>query len=270
MRRDQPSSTAAVVAAARALIDRDASVDDFEDPYAEQLLPGLYRGVLSVPGFSHLLEPAARHFALRTAAIDDALRHTSGLEQVVILGAGLDARGWRMSDLREIPVFEVDHPSTQRYKKGLVASWERHPEHEFVAVDFQTDSLGGRLEEAGHDPKKVTVWVWEGVTMYLDLDAIDATLSTLARRSAPGSRLLVTYVEPSLAYTAIGLATRIFGEPLKTASKPDDMHTLLAEHGFELRRDTSGVDWRDRWAPDQWHLPAPIIAAEHLAVANRR
>lgn len=268
MRGDKPSSTAAMVAAARALVDDVGTMESFADQYARDLLPDLYRRGISTVGLGSLLMPAARHFALRTVAIDEGIRRAPALEQLVILGAGLDARAWRLPELVDVPVFEVDHPSTQRYKKERLDEWNVRSDHEFVAVDFQRDALDDELQSAGHDPNRATVWIWEGVTMYLESSAIDATLATLASRSAPRSRLLVTYVTPSLAFAAIGLATWLFGEPLRSASTPAEMQKRLTRHGFGVERDESGMDWRTRWAPDGIHLPGFVSRAERLATAD--
>jgi methyltransferase (TIGR00027 family) len=138
-----------------------------------------------------------------------------------------------------------------------------------VAVDFERDSLAERLEEAGHDPAQPTVWVWEGVTMYLGSDAIDATLKTVSQRSASGSRLLVTYLSPSFARQAVGFLTRFVGEPMRSQFSPEQMAARLGRFGFEVSRDECGVDWNERWARRRVPLPRFVLEAERLATADK-
>ena len=116
----------------------------------------------------------------RTVAIDDAVRAATA-PQVVILGAGLDGRAWRMPELRDVTVFEVDHPDSQRVKRARVSALEPVARDiRFVPVDFTRDRLDDALAAAGHDATRATTWIWEGVVMYLELSDIDATLSVIA------------------------------------------------------------------------------------------
>src|SRR5688500_18707239 len=91
---------------------------DVDDPLARTLLPApihLLADLAKLPLASSLARPLTfgllDHIALRTAAIDDAIRESvqAGVGQLVVLGAGLDARAYRMPELREVRVFEVDH-----------------------------------------------------------------------------------------------------------------------------------------------------------------
>ncbi|MFX8731535.1 class I SAM-dependent methyltransferase, partial [Acinetobacter baumannii] len=87
---------------------------------------------------------------------------------------GLDARAYRLRSLANATVFEVDHPDTQAYKLarvGDLASVARRLVH--VPVDFAMQSFAAALREAGFDPRARSVFVWEGVVMYLERAAID-------------------------------------------------------------------------------------------------
>src|SRR5207245_167359 len=133
----------------------------------------------------------AQMMAVRTVAIDEEVR-AAAAPQVVILGAGFDGRAWRMPELAGTVVFEVDHPDTQRDKVARAAALPRLArEIRFVPVDFTRESLEEKLAAAGHDPARPTTWLWEGVVMYLTRPEIQATLAVVARRSTPGSRLVI-------------------------------------------------------------------------------
>src|SRR3982751_6406139 len=163
--------------------------------------------------------------ALRTAAIDTAVRHAiaDGAGQLVILGAGYDGRAWRMSELAGVRVFEVDHPATQGDKRAHLA--ELPPPKgivSFVPIDFERESLDTVLERAGHDRSSLTCWIWEGVVMYLTREAMRASLAGVAQRSAPGSTLIVNYHTSRRGLLA-QLIFRLIGEPQISAWTPAEM-----------------------------------------------
>jgi methyltransferase (TIGR00027 family) len=173
----------------------------------------------------------------RTVEIDDAVRAVSSA-QLVILGAGLDGRAWRMPELRDVVVFEVDHPASQREKRvATVALTRTARDVRFVPVDFERDSLDEALAAAGHDLALSTTWVWEGVVMYLVLPDIEATLAVVERRSTAGSRLIVAYHAPAFMLHIIGRVVKRLGEPLRSSFTADAMRALLARYGFDMRRD---------------------------------
>jgi methyltransferase (TIGR00027 family) len=211
----------------------------------------------------------AQVMALRTAAIDEALRQAAH-EQVVILGAGLDGRAWRMPELEGATVFEVDHPDTQRAKQARVGALTATArEIRFVPVDFSRDPLEAALAGAGHDPKRPTTWIWEGVVMYLTLAEIEATLEVIAQRSAAGSRLVVLYHCPSVLLHLVGWFVRRMGEPLRSVFTPESMAGELRRHGFEAVRDEDLPALAARLGPA---LSGAVKPIRHLRVvtADRR
>ena len=113
------------------------------------------------------------HVLARTRAIDDTVRESLRGEatQVVILGAGYDSRAYRMQGpLRGATVFEVDLPPMQELKKlrQCARVLGRAPGNVvFVPIDLATEDLGPALRKAGYRRDCKTVFVWEGVSMYL-------------------------------------------------------------------------------------------------------
>ena len=287
MREDTPSSTAAAVAFARGVASLPArSQAPSPDPLAARMLPRRLGRVLD--GLSPLARRTGAvslalrygslglvdHVALRTAAIDRALGDAcrEGVAQVVILGAGLDARAWRLSALLGLTIFEVDHPATQRLKRSRVAGLDpRAAEVHFVPVDFAREDLGARLGEEGHDPDQPTFWIWEGVTMYLPVEAMCATLDVLARRSPPGSTLAVTYhSEQDRFWLAriprlVHLGFELLGEPLVNVMSSERFRALLGDAGWDVAADSGPRDWRRRY-----RYGGPLTIDERLVVAERR
>ncbi|MEW2132701.1 class I SAM-dependent methyltransferase [Streptomyces sp. NPDC005435] len=190
----------------------------------------------------------------RTVAIDDALRaRVTG--QLVILGAGLDTRAWRLAGLGDTDVWEVDHPASQEDKRARLA--EADPQVtarsvRFTPVDFAADDLGAALDAAGHDPSRPTTWLWEGVVPYLTREQVRATLAALTARTAPGSTLVLNYQSPSAKAAAGRLLTRLLGsaitagEPWRSLWKPHRMASLLAEYGLRVISDDSLLTLAER------------------------
>ncbi len=257
------------------------------DDHARALLPAWLRYPLRALEVEPRLLSAARlaslglldHVSLRTAAIDDELRTAlaRGARQLVILGAGLDARAYRLHDLHDVTAFEVDHPSTQAAKRSRLGSTEPTARSvTFVGVDFERDSLADRLAGAGHDVEQPTAWIWEGVTPYLRAEAIDATLQVLEARSAAASTLLTTYLTPSLVELALPVeivpkpilraSFSAIGEPIESAFEPDELRALLAAKSFELTSDSGSRDWAARFLVGE---PPRVVVSERLAVATR-
>ncbi len=254
------------------------------DPTVPWLLGGL-AGRLALAGRRTPLGTLLRwgslglvdHVVLRTEAIDRRLRRLledSGSGQLVVLGAGFDGRAWRLPCLRGVAVYEVDHPATAASKRDRAA--ERPPlaaSVRFVAVDFERDELGPRLLEAGYDPTRPSVWLWEGVTMYLATGAIEATLRHVAALTSPGSHLLLSYAAPPLVAPlprldpVVRAALAALGEPLRSVLPPERMHALLAEAGFTVREDSDEPQWGQE--AGQPSRPLPIARTERLLHAER-
>jgi methyltransferase (TIGR00027 family) len=185
---------------------------------------------------AHLAREAPMMVA-RTLKIDSAVRCAQAA-QVVILGAGLDGRAWRMPELDGSVVFEVDHPASQRDKRSRSERLKPTArEVRFVPIDFRHDDLAGALIAAGHDPMQSTTWIWEGVVMYLGRRDIEATLQVVQARSSPGSRLIIAYHQPALMLFVIALIVRFMGEPIRTVLTPRQMLNLLGRHAFKVRTD---------------------------------
>jgi methyltransferase (TIGR00027 family) len=238
-----------MVCAARAAAHGRTDVAAFADPTALSLLPedarqrverfrsGLRPRNLRERVGNAFLVKRSKMMVARTVAIDGVIR-TAASSQVVILGAGLDGRAWRMPELADVTVFEVDHPDSQREKRARAASLKQAARDvRFVPVDFTRDRLDDALASAGHDPERQTTWVWEGVVMYLERGDIEATLRAVEARSALGSRLVVVYQSPSIIRQVVGSFLALLGEPFRSSFTADEMRTLLARFGFAVVQD---------------------------------
>jgi methyltransferase (TIGR00027 family) len=256
MEDDRASASAVLVTKGRAVADGRLAVGRFHDPTARALLRedelvdvDVARAGVPPPGWSarmgyEMLQANAETMAPRTVAIDDAIRSAAS-PQVVILGAGLDGRAWRMDELATVDVIEVDHPASQRDKLtrlGPLTALARSVR--FVPVDLTVDDLDAALHGGGHRSTAPTTWVWEGVVPYLSPLEVEATVRIVAARSAPGSTLVVNDQTASVTATLGRLfarATRrddpLAQEPRRSHWSPDAIAALLGAHGFTVRAD---------------------------------
>jgi len=208
MKRNRSSLTAAGIAIVRAVeSEKPAAERICFDPYARRFAGvGLYyvMKIFTALGYADWRGPGVWEFlAARERYIDDHLEAclSEGLEQLVILGAGYDARAYRFEALKTgVKVFEVDHPATQAVKlKKVAAIFGAPPAHvTYVAIDFNQQTLAGRLFASGYDERLKTLFIWQGVTQYLTPAAVDDTLAFVAGHSGSGSSIIFDYMDPTL------------------------------------------------------------------------
>jgi methyltransferase (TIGR00027 family) len=284
------SRTAVFVCQGRAVAHDRLAVGRFDDPVAARLLrpdelapveaarsgeaPGDWRLRLEVES----VRACAEVVVPRTVVIDEAIR-AAGHRQVVIVGAGLDARPWRLDALGGAVVFAVDHPASQADAQeratGLPVIAERL---ELVPVDLTRERLDDALARTGHDATAPTTWVWEGVVPYLVAADVEATVAALAARSAPGSVLAVNYQAPSMAASigrhVAGLVARVSGhasplagEPWRSAWTADAMAQLLGRSGFTVDRDDDLLSIAERLGSPTGN--ARSVRTGRVAVAHR-
>ena len=175
------------------------------DPYAEYFVPGasvikcmggpcnVWLGDKILPGVHQLLIARTRHFDEEVMAAVMA-----GATQFVMLGAGYDARGYRLPLPKTVKVFEVDQPDVQALKKARLAGVPglALDAVSFVPVDFAVDSLEAELKRCpGFDPAAKSVFLLEGVTQYISKTATSSTLKSLGKLCGRGSRIVVSYVD---------------------------------------------------------------------------
>lgn len=186
----------------------------------------------------------------------EAALESSGADQYVLLGAGLDTYAYRRPEAPFV-VFEVDHPDSQADKRGRLDRLGRpQPANlRFVGLDLRGQDLAAGLAAAGFDPARKTFWSWLGVSYYLPREAVVGALGAIARLSAPGSTLIFDYLDPDAFDPArrapdvaqlLQLLERV-GEPFVTAFDPAALPALLAGLGLHLDEDLSPAELQARY-----------------------
>jgi methyltransferase (TIGR00027 family) len=236
-----PSGTALRVALRRAAHQIYDSPMVFHDPVAVPILGPTYAGELERTQF-RLEKPYSvamrAHVVARSRFAEDQLAraYAAGVRQYVLLGAGLDTFGYR-NPHRELRVFEVDHPATQAWKRGLLtANCITAPESlTYSPVDFERQSLAAELKAAGFEPNAPAFFAWLGVVPYLTLEAFRATVSFLSARPM-GSGVVLDYGQPRevlphlerLAHDSLASRVRQAGEPFQLFFTPREIAAELS------------------------------------------
>lgn len=205
--------------------------------------------------------------------LEKVVRH--GVQQYVILGAGLDTFAFRHPEMiGQIQVFEVDHPATQVFKRRRLAElgWEHPAQLHFVPVDFMQESLATALTRSSYDQMAPSFFSWLGVTMYLSREAVFATLRDIADIAPAGSTVIFDYMDtdafvPERAAKRVQVmleGVRRLGEPMKAGFDPSTLAVDLARLGLRLHEDLSPPDIDGRYfqgRTDGYH------ACEHVHFA---
>ncbi len=248
------SRTAAYTCFSRACATREKDLrlrgPDF---LAEVILPIPAKLLLNVTplrkAFMRKLFPLGiyEYVLVRTKVMDgvflDALK--AGYPQIVLLGVGFDTRALRFAAHNQgTKIFELDVPTTQEpkieifHKRGLAIP----PELTFVPINFDREDIFKVLTAVGFQDGQLTLFLWEGVSMYLSGEAVNSTLEFIRAHSSPGSQVVFDYIYASV----LRQENRFYGEReiFKTVSatgegwtfglEDDEIGSFLAARGFDI------------------------------------
>jgi methyltransferase (TIGR00027 family) len=250
-----------------------------DDPLAESMLRPrarlMARALRRWPWRRYAHSPTFSFLAARTRFFDEEVTRAldQGIDQVGIIGAGYDTRAWRLAR-PGVDFFEVDHPATQQDKRLRAPSGGPR----YVAADLSHDGLAQLLVSAGFRPGTASVFVLEGLTMYLSEDAVSATLSALAEISGPGSRIAANFtisgggsVSPMSRATAklIRTSWALSGEPTHRWLQGNDVSALLNRTGWTEQVSLAGPTLAERYLTDT-ELPINGLNRGVFCVEARR
>jgi len=163
-------------------------------------------------------------------AFSEALR--ARFAQIVLLGAGFDTRALRFAESNHgTKVFELDAPTTQGPKLEIYRKKKlRIPaELVFAPIDFDRENILDVLTSSGFEEGEKTLFLWEGVSMYLSAKAVDGTLAFINRHTACGSQIVFDYIYASV----LRRENRYYGEQdiFMTVAKTGEGWTFGLEEG---------------------------------------
>jgi methyltransferase (TIGR00027 family) len=192
-------ATALGVAMARDA-ESDCECPLFTDPYARLFIEAATKRGWKPSAVAERMPMMRGYAAARTKWFDEYFiaAGANGIDQVVILAAGLDARAWRLPWVSGSVVFEIDQPQVLAFKADTLAAYRAQPSITYrpVPIDLRAD-WPTALREAGFDPTTPTAWSAEGLLPYLPATGQDLLFDRVAELSAPGSRLAVEALSAS-------------------------------------------------------------------------
>lgn len=193
------------------------------------------REALLVPGLT-------LHYILRKKAIEYRTRHliADGVEQIICLGAGFDSLALRLAnEFRHVNIIEIDHPETQRDKVKALQKSQLDNFH-YLDIDFTHQNLQDRLGQFPHFHKdKRSLYICEGVMMYLSDTDITHMFEALRSLSGVGTDFLFTALEPenspqNNSRKLLYLILKLMGEPIKWDIPQTDIADFLKTQNCTL------------------------------------
>lgn len=253
---DGVAKTSLLVAAMRAVETERSDSEGrlFSDPFA--------RTLAGDEGFALLKQALAEAgdqpaIPIRTRYIDDRIHQalSEGVRQIVILAAGMDSRAYRLSFPAGTRVFELDREEVLQYKKEKLGPTPAHCERHALGVDLR-EEWKSKITAAGMDPKQRTLWLVEGLTMYLDEAAVTALFEKINELSVSNSIIVCDILGSTLLAVPhmkkqLELLTS-WGAPWRFGT--DEPQKFMAKFGWKTTITQAGDV-----APDRWPFPtAPL------------
>src|SRR5580693_8274065 len=191
--------------------------------------------------------------AVRTKWFDEYFiaAGANGIDQAVILAAGLDARAWRLPWVHGSVVYEIDQPQVLAFKADTLAARGARPtvRYQAVPIDLRAD-WPTALRDAGFDPSTPTAWSAEALLPYLPAAGQDLLFERIVELSATGSRIAVEALSPSFFDPAYLERRRQYlrgvqddAEQTSDASAPDIPDLWFIEERTDLRQWLTERGW---------------------------
>lgn len=256
----------------------------FDDPYAIHLTSPKWRFIaqnkrlfqLIVKRLLRVLRPMHGQVLARSRYSEDRLTNaiSAGTSQYVILGAGLDSFALRRRDLSSVvKIYEIDHPETQQLKKNRLDSLgiEKLTNVEYIAADFEQDTIADVLNSSTFNPHKPTFFSWLGTIPYLSRDAFFGTLCSIANFQQARAEIIFdyanTYIAPedqATVRTLMKFAERR-GEPLTTQFDAKSLSSELETIAYDVIENISLAEWRLHYYVDNKTADLRPISAAYIA-----
>lgn len=265
-RCSRTAEAAAAVRAAHLLYDRPVI---FADPFAVELISRAWRVVVGNRLLHWLIlkrilktlhRPMQAQILARSCFAENCLEEAIalGVDQYVIVSAGLDSFALRRRDLAErMKVYELDHPASQEVKRErLAAIHARLPKTlEFVPIDLEKGTVAEALGSSSFSPRRPAFLSWLGTTGYLTQEAIFGTLRSIASFCARGTiivfdyRIAKQFLAPTdvIVFEAAEKFARRRGEPIMPGLDPGSFPQEVCTLGFECLDNLPPQECQERY-----------------------
>lgn len=201
------------------------------------------------------------HYVLRKSYIEDKALEAiaQGATQVVNLGAGFDTLAWRFCHkYQDVNFIEIDHPATSKYKKkALQKDAADLANMHFLSVDFSQQNLYQALTEFAHfDPSRPTLYICEGVLMYLSAQDIDTLFDSISKLTGSHSQLVFTAVEPKHSSknntrNLLYLYLKAVNEPICSVLDSTELDEFVARQNCTLDAYADTAELKRRYIGDK-------------------
>jgi methyltransferase (TIGR00027 family) len=231
-----------------------------DDHIARLLLPGFVKPLLHTPFLRTLYKAMVpkglyNYVIARTKYVDAIFRRALAeqFDQILIFGAGFDTRALRFQhELRNSRIFELDVPTTQKAKiaQYLKRNLAMPSNLIFIAIDFDKESLPAKLGDAGFRKGQRSLFVLEGLLMYLQPDSVDATFRAIQEQAGERSWVVFDCVYASvlrkekLCYGESGIMKSVTraGERWYFAIERGQLEQFLSTYGLKPIDEKSAQD----------------------------
>lgn len=182
------------------------------------------------------------HYALRKRCIEQYARQEleSGIKQIICLGAGFDGLAVRLAkEYPDVSFIEIDHPATQEFKREALQELGQE-NLQYLSIDFTHQNIEGRLGEFENFKADLpSLYICEGVTMYLTEDEVADMFRAIRKLSGGGTKLLFTALEPQNSpknnvRKLLDIYLRLIAEPIKWTCRALEMADFLQKHNASL------------------------------------
>lgn len=200
----------------------------------------------------------------RTKFIDSVFQKaiSNEFDQILIFGAGFDSRGIRFGDLnKKTIIFELDAPVTQKAKINQLKKRgiRINPNITFISIDFNKESLEDKLIESGFTKNKRSLFILEGLTMYLNPEAIENTFSVINQFAGNDSELIFDYVyssvlrEENLYYGESEVLKHVndANEPWSFGIEKGEIESFLKDRNLKLIQNLNSEDLENKFFTDE-------------------
>ncbi|MFO7559186.1 MAG: class I SAM-dependent methyltransferase [Desulfobacterales bacterium] len=256
-RRSLTAESAAAARAAHFVLNYEPII--FEDPYAAYFIGGRWKWMIQKRVILRLItanflfgwaRPVVGQILARSRYSEDRFEKAFGndISQYVLLGAGMDSFAMRRPELEEaVKIYEVDHPSTQEWKKGKLSENSFTPPSNvvYIPIDFEKESLAQVLTSSPFQNEIPAFFSWLGTTYYLTKNAVFETFKAISSCAAKGSEVVFDYacsdadgrMPDTKTIKKVRKFTKRRGEEMITAFSQQELFDELKKVGFTLQED---------------------------------
>lgn len=262
-----------------------------DDPISEKILSGYNKYYIKLMSFPRIFNFIIKYYEknypgvigyqlCRYRYIDDLIKERLAKKKFkafVNLGAGMDLRAYYISEMKDIPCYEVDHPQViEKKKKILTKKLGNFPEQvTYVPVDFETDDLAGELQRAGYDLNTKTLFIWEGVLSYLTPDAYEKVFKYVSL-AAKGSLFAFSYATRNFV-TGENLESDVMKKMSKAMTKkyklvisglePAGIEEYLSKYSLKVLEHIGAKEYKERYA-DRFNTGLDVCELERMVLTE--